>query len=667
MKSCKYRSLFWGCALVLILLFCQGCNLKFPFPQNISWSPDGKSIAFVSPDDSSLWLWDTRTGEAKRLTGPDRNLKENVQSPMFLPSGKEIIVCAEEEAICRVGIEPPNNATLIDNNVSSLFNITIQGKKMYYIKEAKDKNLSYIMEYDTETDKKQQILELGGEAFSPVPDQTGRRIVFSKEEGLMLFDRDVGTTQSLFSQEKTVALASFWLNNSSIVFMTMKESDQGMEDMSSELVLLSLDDKTTRVLYQDVYLLSFPRLDPEKNLIYMTVVDREQDTIQLARLNLETGAMEFITNDPFGAANAELSPDRKYIAYMTNLESENGVVNILELESKRRSMLWRNEEERIFATAESFYDSGNSLLALSSYRDLMARFPETRLSEMAYFRMMQLYLDQPIYDLDKAFEMLHKLGTASDMIERAAPLFWNKTLFLASDPPEDWIATYATEASKKDFGYNTDLPRDLRGLWVNTGKNRLYIRIDYGAGHDLTGIALQDTLILFDYNSPDTGFRKISETTQWDRGAERMILIRHWLESGEQSQYDLEILNHKGEIICRYLASGFSPANNPVFELVHVLDGETPSVIYSISREMLDLNKPKTVNLQVCTFKGGIESHKHLERERVVNIKGKPVCDVADAFGAENTKERIEKDSSEKGAFGAPFIIKGAAATFEVK
>jgi hypothetical protein len=59
--------------------------------------------------------------------------------------------------------------------------------------------------------------------------------------------------------------------------------------------------------------------------------------------------------------------------------------------------------------------------------------------------------------------------------------------------------------------------------------------------------------------------------------------------------------------------------------------------------------------------------HAPLKRERVVNIEGKPVCDVADAFGAENAKERMEKDFSEKDATGAPFVIKGAAATFEMK
>jgi Tol biopolymer transport system component len=667
MKSCKKLSLLRGFCLAVILLFCEGCNINFPYPQSISWSPDGKTIAFVPPDDNSLWIWDTRTGEAKRLTGQERNLQQKVQCPLFLPLGKEIIVCAEEDKVYRVNIDSPNNASLVDEGVSFLFNLSMHNEKIYYTRENKDKKLYVLIEYDTVSGEKSELLSLGEEAVFPSPDESGRRIVFSSEKGLVLFDRDNGATQSLFYRENAVALWPNWIDNSTLVFAVMNESEQDDEDFLSDLVLYSLDDKTTRGLCSDVHFFFPISLDPDRKYIYMTVLDRKNETPQAARHNLENGSLEILTDETFGAANTVLSPDGKSLACMINPDFSKPGVSIMELESRKKIIVWRDEEERLFSAAESFYESGNTLLALSSYKDIVARFPDGDLQKIAHYRMMQLYLTPPIYDLDKAFDMLHKVGTTADMVKRASPLLWNQDHFLATDPSEDWIQSYATDASNEEFKYNTDLPRDLRGLWINQGKERLYIRIDYGSNQDLSGIALQDTMILLDYGNPESGYRKITDTTSWDRGAERRILIRHWRPAAEKSQYDLEILDGNGEVVSRFLASGYSPPNNPLFEMVYVLEDKTNSTVYSISKEILDLKKPRKVNIQVCTFKGGIESHRKLEKERITSLDGKPVCDVADAFGAENTIARIEKDASEKANETATFVIKGMAGTFEVK
>jgi len=172
----------------------------------------------------------------------------------------------------------------------------------------------------------------------------------------------------------------------------------------------------------------------------------------------------------------------------------------------------------------------------------------------------------------------------------------------------------------------------------------------------------------------------------WEREHERLVLVRHWYEAGRNSQYDLEIRDRDGELICRYLASGFAPSGNPVFDLVDrylasgfapsgnpvfdlvdTLRGNTNSVVYSISRNMLGLRGSREVNLQVCTLKGGIESHKELERPRVESVDGRTVCDVADTFGLQNTAERITADLKKNADPAAPAIIKGCAATFELE
>jgi len=69
----------------------------------------------------------------------------------------------------------------------------------------------------------------------------------------------------------------------------------------------------------------------------------------------------------------------------------------------------------------------------------------------------------------------------------------------------------------------------------------------------------------------------------------------------------------------------------------------------------------------VCTFKGGIESVKGLEGPRVASVGGRTVCDVADAFGAENTKDRIEADlKAHPHPDAALTVIKGVAGTIKV-
>lgn len=423
-------------------------------------------------------------------------------------------------------------------------------------------------------------------------------------------------------------------------------------------------------------------LSPDGKSVAVTISpDSKGKTAQVAIVDVKTGEKKILTGEAFasserpdvlvtrGAGFAVFSPDGKQIAYLSppDVDNEAAMVRILNLETGRKITVWRNEEERLFSVAESLTDSGNAHQALATYRDLLTRFPQTRLAEEACYRMMRLYPESPLADLDKAFEMLEKIKENHGLVEQVAPLFWREQDRLATDPPEDWIQTYGTEASRKAFEFNTDLTRDLRALWVRWGKERLYVRVDYGSNRDLMGLTFQDTLLLFDYDSPGSGFRPISPTTDWDRGAKRQVLVRHWYEAREQSQYDAEIRDRRGEVISRFIGSGFAPPGNPTFDLVHILQEDSSSVVYSISRQVLGIADGQKVNMQVCTFKGGIESYKKLEHPRVETMDSRTVCDVADAFGAENTAERIEADLRKNPTAGARAIIKGCAATFEVK
>jgi Tol biopolymer transport system component len=671
---------YLACYLSLVLgigVFGAGC-----IPDRLSWSPDGRYLAFVGPDDKALWIWDTRTGEAERLTGMGRDYKAEILFCRYLPSGNEILFGAgsmEKAALLRLDPRRPNVTHSIADDVSPYYGLSKDGEYIYYFQKGKDNKSNALIEHDLRHDVKKEILNVNSDVGPMVAPNATRSRILLGGGGLFLLDRDKNTSRVLYLEEKTEVWWPAWVNNSQILFAIHQESNQEPLGM---LVSYSLDHGTSRVLCENIYGYLPFSLSPDGKSVALTVpTSPKGKTGQVAIVDVATGEKKVLTDEAFisperpdvlvvrGAGFAVFSPDGQQIAYLTppDLDNDAAVVRILNLQTGKRITVWRNDEERLFSIAESLTDSGNIPQALSAYRDLLARFPQARLAEEACYRMMRIYLESPLTDLDRAFEMLKKIKENHALVEQVAPLFWRGQDRLATDPPEDWIQTYGTDASQKEFGFNSDLTRDLRGLWVRWGKERLYVRIDYGSNRDLTGLTFQDTLLLFDYDSPGNGLRQISPTTEWDRGAEREVLVRHWFEASEKSQYDMGIRDGRGEIVCRFVGSGFAEADNPAFELVHILQEDSSSVVYSISRRVLDLKDGQKVNMQVCTFKGGIESYKKLERPRVETTDGRTVCDVADSFGPENTEERIEADLRTNTDPRAPAIIKGCAATFEMK
>jgi hypothetical protein len=237
---------------------------------------------------------------------------------------------------------------------------------------------------------------------------------------------------------------------------------------------------------------------------------------------------------------------------------------------------------------------------------------------------------------------------------------------VATDPADDLIRAYGNEASEKDFGFKTDQTRDLLGLWVRQSPTRLYVRVDLNASQDVWGMALMDLVLLFHYDGAEGGLDQITPLAKWDRGAQRVVRFHHWYSAGDKSQYDVEILGPTGEAVSRFQAAGFDNAQYPDMTFMDTSGcWKTPgSIVLSFSRKALGLEGSKKVDIQACTTKGGIEEFKKLERPREAPSDPGAFCDIADAFGAENTAARIDADATEKKTTCA--IIKGCAGTFEV-
>jgi len=397
---------------------------------------------------------------------------------------------------------------------------------------------------------------------------------------------------------------------------------------------------------------------------------------QIAAVDTATGNATWLTNEPLGVLCPAFAPKGNRVAYRTvDFESEESTVRILDLDTKHVTIVWRDDEARLLSDAERLAQTAGAAEGIAAFRKLLAEFPDTRFYDEACYRVAMLSLDPSVDDLDQAFLALGNVKTR-ELRGQAQAVIWREEDRLATDPPADWLQTYGTEASQEEFKFNTDLARDLTSLSAKWGEERLYLRLGFGSGRDLHGLTFQDAIFLFDHDSPEIGHRQITPSTEWDRGAERKVIIRHWFDQGDKSQYHVEIIDQNGETISRFSASGFPNAAYPYLDVLDLLEERQiqrslpeeqsitineGAVVLSLSRDALGLKDDVKTHLQVCTLKGGIEEHKKLERPRLAVVEGQPVCDVADAFGPENTRQRLEIDRKE----GKPPTVRGIAATLE--
>ncbi|MBN2310833.1 MAG: hypothetical protein JXR94_17800, partial [Candidatus Hydrogenedentes bacterium] len=270
----------------------------------------------------------------------------------------------------------------------------------------------------------------------------------------------------------------------------------------------------------------------------------------------------------------------------------------------------------------------------------------------------RLYLTPPLEDLDKAFALLPEEPDFGDLREKDRALFWREQDRVAVDPYGDLLRTYCTGEARCGWEFDTDETRDLLALWARWGAERLYLRIDYASPRDLTGLTFQDTAILLDLDSTDEGHKAITPLVDWDRGADWQAILHHWFDAEDKSQYDVEIIDKDGECASAFRASGFANAQYPLFALHGAGDwcGAPGTLMVSLARAPLGLKGEGKVAVQVCTFKGGIESHRGLERPREQPGDEGAFWDVADTFGEENVPERVAEKGDTR-----PVLIGSAA------
>lgn len=669
----------WKCtrtAIVLsLLVLCCGCV------ELLSWSPDGKWVAFIDSDET-LWLWDVQKQESKKIA-------EGAIGCRFMPSGHLVF---EQKS----GFEPVSlfggRMTMSDNceawlqvlrpedsssystiaDVVGLFGASRDGRYWYYARPDEVEKDQYVLwEYEHETNDKKQLLKTPGEILQMSGDATGSRVLYhckpNSEEGVLsLYEKSAGTSKTVDSASGTSFCWPTWIDEQRVMAMKMYEEDENFGD----LVLYDLASGDKRVLMEHIGITQAPDVSPDGKRVLVQVAKPNlpidwYGSRQIACIDIENGSATIVTDEAFGANLARFRPTGNAIAYMTPAEVDNlPSVVVLDMDTKKRTFAWCNETQREFALAETMLDAGRKSEALSMYESLLERNLEREIADRSHYRVAEIAFSMDPPNLDKAYGAYRKVVLDNYKAQLHA-LLGGTPVATATDPAGDCLRSYSTEEGRKRFEVDTDTTRDLRGVSLWWSPDRLYIKVDYQSAYDVAGIGFADTIFLFDFDSPDSGLRSITPLVDWEGGAERQILFRHWFDSGASGQYDIKVLGEDGSTISQFVASGFGKAVYPVVRVEDARYDERTqggALVLSFLRENLELPENADIHIQVCTAQGGVAEHLELERPREKPGSGKPECDIADVFGESNTRERIDADlkANEDNAEYRP-VIKGYA------
>lgn len=658
-----------GLCLLLVALVVSFCGCW----ELLSWSPDGRYLYLIDPDQTRLWRWDTETQAAESML-PDTEI-----SCAFPLPGNQLVYLAGTDDESSTGddaelvwrdFDDGSWRVLLQHTSRYAINISPDAHWIYAVRVKEENDAMEMVRFDlTNLDHSEVVIESAKlkldvgirEISFPMPNTGGDKVLFvgNRDEaeveyqGLYLYDKKSGDITKLQEDGASDAFLLWprWVGEDEAVVVSGKDSD----DEEGKLILVDTGRKRTRELASRLYPYSPPAFDQARNRMIITQLvefsDDEQaqewySAWQLVAVDLDSGKREQLTFEPFGAGYPAMHPTRNEVAYMSppDIDSDWIFYGIRDLDARDTTFIWRNDEQRLFAAAREFVKAGNARQAEQTYAELLKNFPETRFAEPAAYQLMLLYLDGPLENLDLAFDNWMKAG--SNLRDQAYALFWREEDKLATDPANDLLRSYGSEQSREAFGYDTDLTRDLRALWARTSAENLYLRLDMNSPQDLTGLTFCDFILLFDTGTPGEGLREITPAVQWDHGAECRITLQHWYDNGEQSQYNVAIAGADGEIVSHFEASGFPGAQYPGLRIIDTWENwtaEEGSLILSVPLKFLKAESGREISLQVCTAKGGVESFKQLERPRETPEDGPAGFDIADAFGEQNTAKRIEQ------------------------
>ncbi len=409
----------WVLVVATLLLSLTGCW------ERLSWSPNGRYLAFIGPDDGAIWLWDTREGEASPLEG---DALQNVWHCQFF-SNRGLVYFPQREGgsdkwdlwLCR-GRERRTELVAVNSSPSQCC-VSADGKYLYYIThdESGGTPARYVLTArglgpfgGTKT-----VYESEKEFGYPNVSRSGSRIVFcgqvEDKVGIHVLERGSSRTwcavPGVSDEEYSWPM---WVARDTIIFL---RKVQGDDDQVARLMIGDVQKGTARELCEGVNIWDVPSVNAERTeaAVMAFVGGAEEDAStgdaynwQVVSVNLKTGEKRILTDEPLGAGLSAYNPKANKIAYMTppDFECDFATYRILDLDSGVTMMIHRGAEEQLLATALQLEEDGDFERAVAAYDRLVKQYPDSRFAEAAGLYAFVLRLRYPELGLEPVLSAL---------------------------------------------------------------------------------------------------------------------------------------------------------------------------------------------------------------------------------------------------------------------
>jgi hypothetical protein len=515
------------------------------------------------------------------------------------------------------------------------FAVSLKTSRLYVAHERESDGVFELKEFDMERREETRIL------FSTKLDFNWLTVSPSGDRLLFVLDSDsiqMIQLDGAYRQPRAVVRNAndlylpVWVDSDRFVYFREGEYD------FAELVLFSLDDGRKRILHKFASLMDPPSISRDRSRILITALTEEPggnfdpdvySNWQLVEVDIASGATKILTDEPLGAGLGAYNPASNSVAYYSPPDMDEAqTARILDLDTQEVQVVWTDEEERLIATAERQAKDGRNAMALTTYRDLLNRFPESRLKNIALYGVALLHLEPPFFNLDKAHAAIQNIS--EEYIRWSAlPLFWRAEDIVASDPPGDLMQSYsAEEQAALAFKFDPNPAMDLRGLSARWSDTRLYLKIDFASPTDMKLMKGKDLLFLFSRTEAGQGSFPLVSDLLWDHPVDRQVLLRHWALG---SRCDFEIRDGAGDIWSSFVGVGRFEFAYTSFEVIDsYIGGKDSSIAVALSRahDGLDLRGNGPFYVQVATVKPS-------------NNLGQ-MNTFADAFGLDNTPDATQ-------------------------
>ncbi|MCL5270834.1 MAG: hypothetical protein M1457_09870 [bacterium] len=406
----------FGKSTTALVLLLAALAIGSCIPDRVSWSPDGRHVAFIHPGDFHLWLWDTRNEKPRSLVTQKIYLCRFAADGRLFYSpdvGGKGEIHALQSADWSATAAPAD--TRLADDITGFYDLSPDGRYLYYA--AKNDGRYDFYEINLATDGRRRLLT---DATEPIylrisPDRT--RLAYSTGDSLRLFDLDAGTTRSLVTgmdtQDGRGISWPIWIASRRLAYNLLTQKPD-LNKASAELIEYDLDGATTKTLCRGLTGLEPASLSPDGRRLLLGIVDENQTypVTQLATLEIASGAVRFLTAEPFGAGGGRWDPAGRRIAFDTPLtldETMPSLVRILDPETHRTTILWTNEPERLFATADAQAQAGKTSQAVKSFDGLLKRYPEAPVSDFAVYERTRLALEKGLIKVSEVSAALDRV------------------------------------------------------------------------------------------------------------------------------------------------------------------------------------------------------------------------------------------------------------------